>query len=475
MKAQKPFYLLSVVIALSMILAACGTLTTTPTTSGPTKAPSGKAKVVLFVGMSTGTTPEQTAAEDAMAAEFNATHPNIEMSYVYVPYEQAKQRFLTMLASGDPPQLACPVGNEGISANFDTWADITPFIKQDNYDLSDFPSGLVDLQRYSGKLFGLPLGLFPSMIFYNKDIFDAAGIAYPPTDFNDKTWTMAKLRDIAMQLTLDKNGKNATDPAFNPGNDGENVVQWGYDDSYDGSDLAGTLTMWDSANKGRPTTADYKTSVVNSPEWTYGFTWLSDGVWKDHFIAPMAVTGPRDSAGTLPFIDGKTAMFYGHTWWSAEALPDLKIPYGVAPLPFNNKGTRLERLDADTCAMPSAAANKAETWEVLKWLYEPAQLIRYAKIMGYIPARTSLRDQYKTEILDVNYPGLDSSVLFGALNYPDVPNHESYIPEYSQIRSILANAYTALYSGTNKDDPTALLNSTNAEVQAALDKYWASH
>jgi len=261
MKAQKPFHLLSILLALSMILAACGT--GTPSTSGPTDTPSGKAKVVLFVGMSTGTTPEQTAAEEELAAEFNTTHPNIEMSFVFVPYEEAKQRFLTMLASGDPPQLACPIGNEGISANFDAWADITPFIEQDNYDLSDFPSSLVELQRFSGKLFGLPIGVFPSMIFYNKDIFDAAGIAYPTTDFNDQTWTMDKLREIAMQLTLDKAGRNATDPTFDPGINGENVVQWGYDDSYDGSDLRGTLAMWDAENKGRPTTSDYKTAVVN--------------------------------------------------------------------------------------------------------------------------------------------------------------------------------------------------------------------
>jgi multiple sugar transport system substrate-binding protein len=473
MKSQKPFHLLSVLLALSMILAACGT--GTKSTSGSTDTPSGKAKVVLFVGMSTGTTPEQTAAEEELAAKFNAAHPNIEMSFVFVPYEEAKQRFLTMLASGDPPQLACPVGNEGISANFDTWADITPFIEADNYDLSDFPSSLVDLQRYSGKLFGLPLGVFPSMIFYNKDIFDAAGIAYPTTDFNDKTWTMDKLREIAMQLTLDKNGKNATDPAFNPGQDGENVVQWGYDDSYDGSDLNGTLTMWDAENKGRPTTADYKTAVVNSPEWTYGFTWLSNGVWKDQFMAPLAVTQARDSAGTLPFTDGKTAMFYGHTWWSAEALPDLNIPYGVAPLPYNNKGTRIERIDADTCAMPAAAKNQEQAWEVVKWLLEPDQLIDYVKIMGYVPARISLQERYKTEVIAVDYPALDTGVLFGAMNYPDVPNHESWVPEYSQIRSILASTYESLYAGTNKDDPKALLDSTNAEVQAVLDQYWATH
>jgi hypothetical protein len=49
------------------------------------------------------------------------------------------------------------------------------------------------------------------------------------------------------------------------------------------------------------------------------------------------------------------------------------------------------------------------------------------------------------------------------------------VPEYSQIRSILASTYESLYAGTNKDDPKALLDSTNAEVQAVLDKYWATH
>jgi multiple sugar transport system substrate-binding protein len=110
----------------------------------------------------------------------------------------------------------------------------------------------------------------------------------------------------------------------------------------------------------------------------------------------------------------------------------------------------------------------------VKWLLEPDQLIEYVKIMGYVPARISLQERYKTEVLAVDYPGLDTSVLFGAMNYPDVPNHESWVPEYSQIRSILASTYESLYAGTNKDDPQALLDSANAEVQAVLDQYWAS-
>lgn len=486
MNSRKLMAMFSIVIALSIILSACGTAATkaTPAKSEQPAATAannsdtttgGKAKVVIFVGMSTGTTPEQTKKEEEMAKQFNDSHPKIEMSFIFVPYEEAKQRFLTMLASGNPPQLACPIGAEGISANYEAWQDITSYIQKDSYDLTDFYGPTLELHKYAGRLFGLPIGVYPSLVFYNKEVFDAAGIAYPTSDFNDKTWTMDKLREIAMKLTLDKDGKNATQPGFNPGDKGENVVQWGYDDSYDGSDLRGTLTMWDAANKGRPTTADFKKAVVNSEEWTYGFNWLSNGVWKDHFIAPYSITQPRDTAGVLPFTDGKTAMFYGHTWWSAEALPDLKFSYGVAPLPFNNKGTRLERIDGDTCAIPASAKNKEAAWEVEKWLLEPTQMIEYAKIMGYVPARTSLADTYKTEVLAKVFPDLDAKVLFGAINYLDIPNHESYVPEYSKIRDILTNTYQALYVGTSKDDPTTLLKTTNDEIQKVLDQYWATH
>ncbi|NIQ99401.1 MAG: extracellular solute-binding protein, partial [Gemmatimonadales bacterium] len=60
-----------------------------------------------------------------------------------------------------------------------------PFIQRDeSFDLPDFYPDLVDLCRHEGALFSLPRYTSVYVLFYNKDLFDAAGLAYP-----DNTWT----------------------------------------------------------------------------------------------------------------------------------------------------------------------------------------------------------------------------------------------------------------------------------------------
>ena len=309
--------------------------------------------------------------------------------------------------------------------------------------------------------------MYPSFLFYNKDLFDAAGVEYPTHDFNDKSWTMDALREMAMKLTLDKNGKNATDPAFDPAN----IVQYGYDDQWDG--MRGTMANWGAENVGRPTSADYKTATADNPEWEKGLQWISDGIWKDHFIGGADVQAARDSAGTDPFGPGTTGIFYSHTWFMAEGLHDLSFAADIAPVPFNPKGNRIARIDADNFTIPKDAKNKQEAWEVMKWLTSPEVIVDVCRIYGCVPARKSVQSAYLEQI-KTDYPGIDYDVIFKSIDYLDKPNNEEWIPEWSKIEDALNNGLSLVYSGTEKD-AKKVLTDANAEVQKILDEYWATH
>ena len=115
-----------------------------------------------------------------------------------------------MIAGGNAPQLVGPNGVATVAQFFDSWADITPFIDAEKLDISDFYGPAVALNQYPTINTGLPLGLYPSFILYNTDMFDAAGLDYPPSDFDDKSWNMDKVREIGMKLTLDANGHPAS-------------------------------------------------------------------------------------------------------------------------------------------------------------------------------------------------------------------------------------------------------------------------
>lgn len=466
---KKLLSLLSIVMALSMMLSACSGQAA-PAPSGDNEqqpaTSAEKTNITIFVGFGSGTDPDQITAQEALAQKFNESHDTIEIEFLFVPWEEAPERYLAMEAGGNPPDLVGPVGVANIATYFDSWEDIQPYIERDNYDLSDFYDPTVELQQYSDKMVGLPIGVYPSFILYNKDAFDAAGLPEPTHNYADKTWTMDALREAAMKLTLDKNGNTTDSPNFDP----ENIVQWGFDDSW--TDMRGLLTKWDAPGKGRPTTDDFKTATANSKEWVYGLQWMIDGMWKDYFIPSRSGLEAIDATGLDPFTSKLVAMFYAHTWFMSEGFTDLTFEYDLAPLPYNQKGTRLARIHSDVFAMPKNSKNKDAAWEVMKWLAAEEQLSELCKIYGCIPARESLRDEF-TKSFEEKYGDVDVNVVFGAIDYLDAPSHESWVPEWSRVADALNTAYEAVPTGDNKD-AQAILDAANLEVQKILDEYWSN-
>ncbi|MBN1285822.1 MAG: extracellular solute-binding protein [Anaerolineae bacterium] len=456
---RKRFYLVISLVLLAAML------------SSSMAAAQEKTKVVIFVGLGTGTAADQITRQEALAEEFNATHDDIEIEFLIVPHEEANTRYLAMIAGDNPPDLVGPHGTSTIAAYLDTWADITPFIEAEGYDLSDFYPPSLKLNEYPDLNTGLPLGLYPSFLLYNVDMFDAAGVEYPPSDYTDTSWTFDELRSRAMLLTLDENGNDATSPDFDP----DKTVQWGFDDSW--ISIRGLLAAFDAPNVGRPTTDDYKTAVANSDEWVQGLQWFSDGVWKDHFIPSLEERAAYESAGLgTPLDGGLIAMFWSHSWYLAEMREvyfDLEFEMQLAAPSFNFKGTRVARIHADNFTMPEASKNKEAAWEVMKWLSAPEQITEVCLIYGCVPARMSAKDEFSAAMGEA-FPGLDLNVIFDSIDYLDTPHHESWVPEWTKVEDTMEYAGGLIFTGENTD-AKAVLDEANAEIQALLDEYWAGH
>jgi multiple sugar transport system substrate-binding protein len=425
-----------------------------------------KAKVVIFVGLGTGTDPDQITQQEALAERFNSSHDNIEIEFLIVPHDEAGTRLLAMLAGGNAPQLVGPNGVSTVAQFFDSWADVTPFIEAENFDMSDFYGPAVELNQYPDINTGLPLGLYPSFMIYNIDMFDAAGVEYPPSDFSDTSWNMDKVREIGMKLTLDANGNDATSPDFDP----ENIVQWGYGDQW--AATRGLVAREGATDVGRPTSADYLTATANSAENVLALQWYSDGIWNDHFIPNNEQGAAMEATGGSPIESGMQAMFYTHTWYLSESIIDLPFEVQLAAPPFNHKGERVALIHADNFTIPKDAANQQEAWEVMKWLTAPEQIVDVCLIYGCVPARASVADQFRTAFQD-KFPDLNLDVIFESINYLDVPNHESWVPEWGRVQEIMENAGSLIKTGTNLDAQSAL-DEANMDIQTILDEYWAN-
>ena len=150
-----------------MLLTACA-----PKTGGTTPV-----KITIFVGFGAGSDPDSMAALNTIAGEYNASHTDIQIEFMFSTWEEHTSKFSTLLAGDLAPDLAFPIGIQGIAEFYDEWIDVSTYIKADNYDTSDFYGPSLQLLNFNDKTIGLPLGVYPSVTFINEDLFDAANLA----------------------------------------------------------------------------------------------------------------------------------------------------------------------------------------------------------------------------------------------------------------------------------------------------------
>jgi multiple sugar transport system substrate-binding protein len=166
----------------------------------------GTVEVRWFIGMGTGTDPVQVRAEQEVVRDFNRSQDKIKLVMEIVPYDSAKDVLSTQIASGNGPDIVGPVGWGGSNAFYGQWLDISQYIECTGFDTSVFNPALVDMYETSEGMVGLPFAVYPSVVFYNTELFDEAGLNYPPAEYDENyimpdgsevEWTWETLRDPA--------------------------------------------------------------------------------------------------------------------------------------------------------------------------------------------------------------------------------------------------------------------------------------
>lgn len=447
-----------------------------------------RTKIQVMVGFGTGTDPSQVAVHEALAKEFNDTigkEKNITLEFVTVQYADSEQKFTTLVAGGMTPDICGPVGVMGVGKFIDEWMDIEPYLQKDGIDLNAYDEALVDSMRYSingeNKLVGLPIGYYPSALYYNEDIFDRAGIDYPPTTWGTKDWTYEKMIDQARRMTLDKDGNDTYSADF----DMEGVTQFGYD----GTDWA-PFRAWVGKyfDKNGNSVAlgisdDMKTAQMNSPEWKKAFKDLRDQVFvykvrpSSDSNAGAALFGDNDPLGS-----NKCAMWEIFSWMSyAYEGWDANFNWNIAPIPSFN-GHIVSATNIDTFVMCKSAKNHDQAWEVYKWLFQPENYIRLNKNYGGIPAMKQFQKSWieerkngvvdeNGEVIEEGRPNINWQVLIDAGAYADNPNNEAWVPNFGKVWDAMETAMANVISGF-EEDTDKVAEDLNAEVQTYLDEYW---
>jgi len=440
----------------------------------PTPLPKGVVKITIFVGFGTGTSPEQQAIHKQLQDLYNSTHTDIQIEFLTVPWADRQTKYATMLAAGQPPDIAMPIGVGGLSEFYKGWLDLSPFITADNYDMTRFAGKTVEIHNYPGQgTLGLPLCVYPSVTFYNVDMFDAAGVDYPPHKFGEayadgSPWNYTTLVEVAKKITLDANGNDANSPAFDP----KNIKQFGWD-GWDWGNNIENAEEW-GGETGTGVSKDGTKSIVDSQPYVDWMKFNKDAVWTWHIRANGEQAGAFYASAGDPFGSGMVGMWQVNSWMS-YAWPSWteKFTWDVAAIPAGPAGTVLDMVDADTAVIPAATKNPNEAWEVMKWFFEPDQYKVLISNYGCLPADKEAISTWSSDQA-AKYPGVDFQVFLDAMDYTETYNHESWKPNYSKINTELSNAQGAMMAGTNLDID-ALMKETSAKVQALIDEYYSAN
>lgn len=454
-KFAHKFILLAVVLATALSLAQVAT----PAKAAPTV-------VTWFVGLGTGTDPAQTKAENAIVDKFNASHTDIQLKINIAADNQTAPSVLsTLIASGSAPDIVGPVGVAGSNAFPGEWLDLQPLVTKTKYDLSQFPKNVVGIYTEGTGLYGIPFAVYPGLMYFNKDLFDQAGLAYPPSKFGDKykldgkdvEWSWDTVATIAKRLTFDTAGNDATSAKFDP----TKTAQFGFAHQWD------TIRSDFETFGGAPVVDPKTNKVVIAPAWHAEAKWLHNGVWVDHSI-PNATYLASDLLKPSAFASGKVAMARVMLWYTC-CLTDLKANWDLAPVPSYN-GTYYAPADADTFRVDKTTKNPDATFTVLSYLLGDGALDLLTAYGAY-PARPDLQAPFIKKLSD-KYPTVKNwDIVKPSFDYGTVPHHESAYPNFNKGQDRFTAFASLLYSDQGKGmDVDKELDKLQSDLQAIVDQ-----
>lgn len=493
--SKKLLSLVSLIVMASILLAACGgtpattaapeatkeaTKVEATTVPEPTAIP-GKPQVRWFVGLGTGSKPEQLAAEAVVVDDFNKAQSDIQLILEVAPYDSARDILSTEIASGNGPDIVGPLGWVGSNVYYGQWLDISSYMA--NFDSSGMDPALLAMYQTTTGTEGIPFAVYPSVTFYNTGIFDEVGLKYPPATYGAQyemadgsmvEWNYTVVADIAKKLTLDVAGNDSTSASF----DKTQISQYGYSPVWESrSPYYGAY--WGASPFVTGTTGNYASAVPDA--WKAAWQWYYDGIWgAQPYIPSGAVSGSAEYGSSNTFDSGKIGMSILPIWYlcctSNVAKPELG-GFQMGALPAALDGKVHGRVDADTFRVWKGTKVPDAAFTVLEYLVTTGvqKLVIGSKEMpaayGALPARSGDQAPWleakKVQFPDVTQASWD--VLFAGLAYPDVPSAEMWIPNMAEAWARF-DTFDSLMNTTGGLDLPAEITKLEADLTAIYNK-----
>ena len=340
-----------VLVAVALVAIACssGSDSSSPQTINPSES---HAPVTLSMWS------EWTSAAETKV--FNKIFEGFQRQYPWITVDSrtglTDNKITAAINSGEPPDsvLSFGVDNVGLWCSTGAWIDMTPYINgPDGIDMSStFPPSALTYTSYNGNQCSFPFLTDVTGMYYNLDMFKAAGISDPPK-------TTDELLEDAKKLTQFNSDGSIKVAGFVPL---QNWEQLGI------SDIA-------RAYGGEMLDENNQPLISSDPAWEQAFTWqksLIDFYGYENITKFFAANTDAEFSASNAFENGKVAMMWDGEWrtaFIAREHPELK--YATAPFPVGPDNTDAygsARVGGTIVGIPENAPHADAGWLVVKFL-----------------------------------------------------------------------------------------------------------
>jgi len=338
--------------------------------------------------------PESTTLLERAAAIFQREHPEINLKVeVQVSRGWVDKYLAAMQADSCADVIYCHWKQIPVFASKGGLLALDELVRRDDYDLDAFFPGSVDAYRYGGKLYAIPVLGSTMVMFYNKDLFDAAGLDYPNDD-----WTWDDFLAAAKKLTItDEKGrvKQVGCAPYDP-------VCW----------------IWSAG--GRLASEDCSELYLTDPKTIAGLQFYVD-LKNKHKVTTRGMRFFGDDPASVDvFEKGRIAMDISGPWMLPKYAPIKDFRWDVALFPKGPAG-RQTRYAGMGFAIWSGSKNKQLAWELVKFMCGPESSMVLAETLADVPARKEAA--YSPVFLKKDYPWDQTAFL------------RAQEPKYAKIRT----------------------------------------
>ncbi len=406
------------------------------------------------------TTESEAADTQKILDKFNEAQSGVHVKLISVSRADYEAKLTTMAAGNQLPDVALMPEPEVLGwAIAGKLADVGDVFKGEDVPLKSLAF------TYHGKVVAYSVADEVLVLYYNKKLFDAAGLPYPPATA-DTAWTWKQFVDVATKLTKDKNGNTPNDPGFDP----DNIVTYGADFNRLG-------WMWPIlavSNGGGVMTPDGQKLLLGTPETIEAAQAIADLYLKDH-VAPSPSARAAMPALDVTLLTDKVAMATSGQWEIGVSLKNslaAGLEYGVGVLPkmktavtYNTGGPNVIFSTTKNLAAAKTFlhwySQESNNWGLItggiwmpvskKWYASDAAIRKWADNPIHPPF-----DEYKTAVVD-----------YAMNNAVQVPWY--YFPNYNLLDDLLNSGMDAVWNG-EKSAHDALLYDILPKAQQIFDQ-----